>query len=33
LLKLVLQAAVYQLAYDPAVAGIVEIPHLVHRSS
>jgi hypothetical protein len=23
----------YQLAYDPAVAGVVEIPYLVHRSS
>jgi hypothetical protein len=23
----------YQLAYDPSVAGVVEIPYLVHRSN
>jgi hypothetical protein len=33
LLKLALQAVMYQLAYDPSVAGVVEVPYLVHGSS
>jgi hypothetical protein len=32
-LKLALQAVIYQLAYDPSVAGVVEIPDLIHGSS
>jgi hypothetical protein len=32
-LKLALQAVMYQLAYNPSVAGVVNIPYLAHRSS